>query len=69
LEAPESAIERRNSQIKRGLDPKPSRGFHGACKDVKPEARFVVYPGTERYAMSKEVGAVSLAKLAAEIAA
>ncbi|MFQ5478816.1 MAG: ATP-binding protein [Candidatus Binatia bacterium] len=56
-------------EIKRSLDPKPAKGFHSACKDVKPEARFVVYPGTERFGISKEVEVVSLAGLAAEIAA
>jgi hypothetical protein len=55
-------------EVKRSLDPKPAKGFHSACKDVKPEARFVVYPGAERFAISKEVEAVSLANLAAEIA-
>ena len=55
-------------EVKRSLDPKPSRGFHSACEDVKPEARFVVYPGAERFPLSSGVEAVSLAELAAEIA-
>lgn len=54
--------------IKRSLDPKPTKGFYSACKDVKPQACFVVYPGTERYAISKDVEATSLSDLAAEIA-
>jgi predicted AAA+ superfamily ATPase len=54
-------------EVKRSLNPKPSRGFHSACEDVKPEARFVVYPGVERFPLSSGVEALSLAELAAEI--
>lgn len=56
-------------EIKRSLDPKPAKGFHSACKDVQPEAQFVVYPGQERFAISKEIEAVSIAALAEEIIA
>ena len=55
-------------EIKRSLDPKPSRGFHSACRDLKPEARYIVYPGEERFAISKQVEAINLVDLAAEIA-
>jgi hypothetical protein len=34
---------------------------------VKPEAQFVVYPGTERFAVGDKVEAISLADLAARI--
>ncbi|MDA9982853.1 ATP-binding protein [Gammaproteobacteria bacterium] len=56
-------------EIKRSLDPKPKKGFHSASKDVKPELRFVVYPGVERFAISKEIEAISPAGLAEEIVA
>ena len=56
-------------EIKRSLDPKPTKGFHSACKDVKPEARFVVYPGAERFAISKQIEAISPAGLAEELVA
>lgn len=56
-------------EIKRSLDPRPTKGFYSACKDVKPTARFVVYPGEERFAISREVEAISLADLAREILA
>lgn len=56
-------------EIKRSLDPKPAKGFHSACRDVKPEAQFVVYPGRERFAISKEIEAISIAALAEEIMA
>lgn len=54
-------------EVKRSLDPKPARGFHSACLDVKPEARFVVYPGRERFAISKGLDAIALVDLAAEL--
>lgn len=56
-------------EVKRSLDPRPAKGFHSACKDVKPEARFVVYPGTERFSILKGIEALSVADLAADIAA
>lgn len=54
-------------EIKRSLNPKPAKGFHYACRDVKPEAQFVVYPGTERFAVGEKIEAISLADLAAQI--
>jgi uncharacterized protein len=56
-------------EIKRSLDPKPARGFHSACEDVKPEARFVVYPGAERFSISKGIEALNPTMLAEEIIA
>jgi predicted AAA+ superfamily ATPase len=56
-------------EVKRSLDPRPGKGFHSAGADVEPEARFVVYPGAERFAMAKGIEAVSLTALAAEVAA
>lgn len=56
-------------EIKRSLNPKPPKGFHYACRDVKPEAQFAVYPGKERFAITKEVEAVSLPDLATLIEA
>ena len=56
-------------EIKRSLNPRPSRGFHSACEDVEPEARFVVYPGGERYRVAQDVEALRVVDLASEIAA
>lgn len=56
-------------EIKRSLDPKPARGFHSGCKDVKPDARFVVYPGDERFSISRNIEAINVDALAREIAA
>ncbi len=55
-------------EIKRNLDPRPRKGFYSACIDVKPEARFVVYPGTERFPVAQDIEAISLKALAREIA-
>ena len=56
-------------EIKRSLNPRPSRGFHSACEDVEPEASFVVYPGGERYRVVQDVEALRVVDLASEIAA
>ena len=55
-------------EIKRSLDPRPRKGFHSACEDVRPEAKFVVYPGEERYRIAEDVEAVSVGGLAGEVA-
>lgn len=55
-------------EIKRSLTPKPARGFHFACADVRPARRFVVYPGTERFPLGEDVEAIPLRALAQAIA-
>ncbi|PIV74176.1 MAG: ATPase, partial [Rhodocyclales bacterium CG17_big_fil_post_rev_8_21_14_2_50_68_7] len=40
------------------------RGFHSACADLKPERRFVVYPGNERYRLAEDIEALPLPRLA-----
>ncbi len=54
-------------EVKRSLTPKLERGFYSACEQVRPDARFVVYPGSERYSINADVQAISLAELAAII--
>jgi predicted AAA+ superfamily ATPase len=56
-------------EIKRSLTPKVERGFHAACADLKPERRFVVYPGTERYRLAADIEAVPLLSLVQEVTA
>lgn len=51
-------------EIKRSLAPKLERGFHAACADLKPERRFVVYPGSERYRLAEDIEAMPLLQLA-----
>jgi predicted AAA+ superfamily ATPase len=55
-------------EVKRSLAPKPAKGFHHACADVNPEARYVVYPGKERFRVADGVEAISLVALAREVA-
>ena len=55
-------------EIKRTLKPRPKRGFHAGCADLKPKRSFVVYPGTERYRLGADAEAVPLADLAGELA-
>jgi hypothetical protein len=39
------------------------RGFHLACADLKPDKRFVVYPGNERFPLNADTDAVGLCEL------
>ena len=50
-------------EIKRGLAAKTSRGFTVARQDLEPARSFIVYGGTERYAKSEGVEAISLPDL------
>jgi uncharacterized protein len=56
-------------EMKRGLAPKLERGFHLACDTVRPERRFVVYGGVERFPLGEDVEAVSLIELCEELSA
>ncbi len=47
-------------EIKLGLNPKPSRGFYSAIRDLKPKRSFVVYSGNEHYPIAEGVEAVGL---------
>ena len=55
-------------EVKRSLDPRPRKGFHSGCQDVRPEAKFVVYPGGERYRVAEDTEAVTVLDLAREVA-
>lgn len=54
-------------EIKRSLDPAPSKGFHSACQDINPGAKYVVYPGAERYKIAHATEVISLPELAQSI--
>ncbi len=56
-------------EIKRGLSARPEKGFFIACEDIKPNRRFVMNSGTERYQISESVETIGLKDLAAEVAA
>ena len=54
-------------EIKRGVTARPAKGFYLACDDIKPDRRFVVYAGETRYPVSKDVEAIGVRELAAEL--
>jgi hypothetical protein len=45
------------------------RGFHLACDDLKPEQRFVVYSGDERFPLNADTDAIGLSELGRALAA
>ncbi len=55
-------------EIKRALSPKSGKGFHIACKDLKPSLRFVVYSGLVRYPINTEIEATGLKDMAVLLA-
>ncbi|WP_208619949.1 hypothetical protein [Thermus tenuipuniceus] len=50
-------------EVKQSLVPKPSRGFHQALADLRPQAAFVVYPGEEAYPLAPGILATPLPQL------
>jgi hypothetical protein len=55
-------------EIKRSLKPRPERGFHSACEDLRPERRFVVYPGAETHPVAENTTAVPVLDFARMLA-
>jgi predicted AAA+ superfamily ATPase len=51
-------------EIKRSLSPRPERGFHSACAELRPERRYLVYPGEAAYPSTDGVKVISLPELA-----
>jgi len=43
-DGPQSAIK-----VERNTTSKPGRGFHHACGDIRPEKKWLVYPGIDAY--------------------
>lgn len=54
-------------EIKRSTAPKLSKGFYLGCEDIGATQRFIVYPGKERFPVSKEVTALSLVDMMREL--
>jgi hypothetical protein len=50
-------------EIKRSSAPKLERGFHIACDDLKPDQRFVVHPGQDRFPLDARTEAIGLPAL------
>ena len=49
-------------EVKRSLAPRPERGFHVACADLRPVRRWVVYPGLDAFPVGEGVEALPLAE-------
>jgi uncharacterized protein len=54
-------------EIKRSSAPALSKGFHIACEDVKPERKYVVYAGKDRFSIGEGVIAIPLPELMQEL--
>ena len=50
-------------EIKRGLSPRPERGFYNAMEDIEPNKTFIVYSGDEQYPISADVEVISLLRM------
>lgn len=58
LELPDRRL--RAIEIKRGLSPKPERGFHHAREDLNPDRSLVVHSGDNRRPKTEGVEAIGL---------
>lgn len=54
-------------EIKRSMAPQPEKGFALACDDLNITQRYVVYPGTERFALRHGAQATGLSALCEEL--
>lgn len=54
-------------EIKRSLAPTLSKGFYLGCEDIGATKRFIVYPGSERFPVAKQVTAISLQEVMNEL--
>lgn len=54
-------------EIKRNSTPTLSKGFYLACEDIKPDKRFVVYAGQDKFSMGNGIEATPLTDLMAQL--
>lgn len=54
-------------EIKRSMAPTLSKGFHLGCEDINASHRFIVYPGKEKFPVTKDVIAMPLTDMMKEI--
>lgn len=54
-------------EIKRSMTPSVSKGFHLGCEDIEATHRFIVYPGNERFFVTKGVTAISVSDMMNEL--
>jgi len=52
--------ERFAIEIKHSQAPSVSKGFHLGCEDIKATKKFIVYPGKERFPVTKEISAIPI---------
>ena len=50
-------------EVKHSTTPKLTKGFHLACQDIKPDNKFVVYSGKEKFKTKDGVIVVSLPQI------
>ena len=62
-----SGSEKWAVEIKRRSSPSITKGFHIACEDIKPERRYVVYSGKDRFSLGEGITAIPLFDLMQEI--
>ena len=51
-------------EIKRGLAPRPSRGFRSAREDLQPERAFIVSGGEDAYPLEPGIDVVGVRQMA-----
>jgi len=56
-------------EIKRSLSPSSTKGFILGCEDIKASHKYFVYPGKEKFPLSKDVSAISLIGMMQELSA
>ena len=54
-------------EIKSGLSPKTSKGFHYACQDIKPERKIVIYSGNDCFSVGNDTEVIGLKELLAQL--
>jgi len=59
--------ERYAIEIKRSQAPSVSKGFHLGCEDIRATKQFIVYPGKERFPVTKEITAIPILDMMNEL--
>ena len=54
-------------EIKRSSSPSITKGFHIACDDIKPQKKYVVFFGKDRFSLGEGITAIPLFDLMLEI--
>lgn len=54
-------------EIKRSTVPTLSRGFYQACEDIRPDKRFIVYTGPDKFPIQGGITVIPLAELMEEL--